>query len=96
MVVIPSVVDLDPQVQIEAMASGKLVIGTNVGTMPRRITDGLSGFIVEPADEAVPQGQQGGKAKQGRAVTAEQQGSRGGDQEKAPSRCRRMLELLKS
>jgi len=51
MVVIPSVVDLDPQVQIEAMASGKPVIGTNVGTMPRRITDGQSGFIVEPADE---------------------------------------------
>lgn len=51
MVVIPSVVDLDPQVQIEAMASGKPVIGTNVGTMPRRIKHGQSGFIVEPADE---------------------------------------------
>ncbi|MDD4924678.1 MAG: glycosyltransferase family 4 protein [Dehalococcoidales bacterium] len=51
MVVIPSVVDLDPQVQIEAMASGKPVIGTNVGTMPRRIKDGQSGFIVDPANE---------------------------------------------
>ena len=51
MVVIPSVVDLDPQVQIEAMASGKPVIGTRVGTMPRRIEDGKSGFIIEPADE---------------------------------------------
>ncbi len=51
MVVIPSVVDLDPQVQIEAMASGKPVIGTRVGTMPRRIKDGQSGFIVDPADE---------------------------------------------
>ncbi len=51
MVVIPSVVDLDPQVQIEAMASGKPVIGTNVGTMPRRIEDGKSGFIIDPADE---------------------------------------------
>ncbi|HAS05251.1 MAG TPA: hypothetical protein DCR71_05845 [Dehalococcoidia bacterium] len=51
MVVIPSVADLDPQVQIEAMASGKPVIGTNVGTMPRRIEDGKSGFITDPADE---------------------------------------------
>lgn len=51
MVVIPSVVDLDPQVQIEAMASGKPVIGTRVGTMPRRIEDGKSGFIIDPADE---------------------------------------------
>jgi glycosyltransferase involved in cell wall biosynthesis len=51
MVVVPSVVDLDPQVQIEAMASGKPVIGTRVGTMPRRIKDGMSGFIIDPADE---------------------------------------------
>jgi len=49
--VVPSIVDLDPRVPIEAMASGKPVIGTNVGTMPRRIKDGQSGFIVEPADE---------------------------------------------
>lgn len=51
MVLIPSIVDLDPQVQIEAMASGKPVIGTNIGTMPRRIVDGMSGFIVVPANE---------------------------------------------
>ena len=49
--VVPSIVDLDPRVPIEAMASGKPVIGTNVGTIPRRITDGQNGFIVEPADE---------------------------------------------
>ena len=51
MVVVPSVVDLDPQVQIEAVASGKPVIGTRVGTMPRRIKEGQSGFIINPADE---------------------------------------------
>lgn len=51
MVVIPSIVDLDPQVQIEAMASGKPVIGTNIGTMPKRIENSLSGFIISPAHE---------------------------------------------
>jgi glycosyltransferase involved in cell wall biosynthesis len=51
MVVIPSIVDLDPQVQIEAMASGKPVIGTRIGTMPHRIKDGQSGFIIDPANE---------------------------------------------
>jgi glycosyltransferase involved in cell wall biosynthesis len=51
MVAIPSIIDLDPQVQIEAMSSGKPLIGTAVGTMPRRIQNGISGYIVEPANE---------------------------------------------
>jgi D-inositol-3-phosphate glycosyltransferase len=51
MVVIPSVADLDPQVQIEAMASGKPVIGTKVGTIPFRIKHGYTGLLVDPANE---------------------------------------------
>jgi len=51
MVVVPSLVDLDPMVPVEAMASGKPVIGTRVGTIHLRIKDGMSGFIIDPADE---------------------------------------------
>ncbi|MFA5628906.1 MAG: glycosyltransferase family 4 protein [Dehalococcoidales bacterium] len=50
-VVVPSLVDLDPVVQLEAMASGKPVIGTDIGTMPWRIQNNKSGFIVRLGDE---------------------------------------------
>jgi glycosyltransferase involved in cell wall biosynthesis len=51
MVVLPSIVDLDPQVLLEAMAMGKPVISTRVGAIPWRITDGKSGFVIDPASE---------------------------------------------
>ena len=49
--VVPSIVDLGPRVQLEAMASGKPVVGTKVGTMPVWIKNGQGGFLVDPADE---------------------------------------------
>jgi glycosyltransferase involved in cell wall biosynthesis len=36
---------------MEAMASGKPLIGTNVGGIPMQIRDGWNGFLVEPANE---------------------------------------------
>jgi glycosyltransferase involved in cell wall biosynthesis len=45
------VVDLDPQVQIEEWQAASRLSATCIGTMPRRIEDGQSGFIVDPADE---------------------------------------------
>ena len=51
LVLVPSIVDLDPQVLLEAMAVGKPVIGTRVGSIPRRIADGQSGFIIDPGNE---------------------------------------------
>lgn len=49
--VVPSVVDLGPQTPLEAMASGKPVIGTKVGTIPMHIRQNLNGLLVDPADE---------------------------------------------
>jgi glycosyltransferase involved in cell wall biosynthesis len=49
--VLPSLVEADPLVTIEAMASGKPLIGTKVGGIPRHIRDGWNGFLVDPADE---------------------------------------------
>jgi len=49
--VLPSLTEAAPQAPVEAMASGKPVIGTRVGSMPTQIKDGQSGFLIEPADE---------------------------------------------
>jgi glycosyltransferase involved in cell wall biosynthesis len=49
--VLPSLAEGDPLVTIEAMASGKPVIGTRVGGIPRQIRDGWNGFLIEPANE---------------------------------------------
>lgn len=43
----PSLVEGTPIVILEAMATGKPVIATNVGGIPEMITDGVDGFIVE-------------------------------------------------
>jgi glycosyltransferase involved in cell wall biosynthesis len=37
-----------PMVVVEAMASGKPVIATNVGGLPHRVANGKTGYIVEP------------------------------------------------
>lgn len=49
--VLPSLTEAAPQAPVEAMASGKPVIGTKVGSMPTQIKDGQSGFLIDPADE---------------------------------------------
>lgn len=49
--VLPSLAEGDPLVTMEAMASGKPVIGTKVGGIPRQIHDGWNGFLIDPANE---------------------------------------------
>ena len=49
--VLPSLAEGDPLVTLEAMASGKPIIGTRVGGIPHQIRDGWNGFLIEPGDE---------------------------------------------
>jgi glycosyltransferase involved in cell wall biosynthesis len=49
--VLPSLAEGDPLVTVEAMASGKPVIGTKVGGITHQIRDGWNGFLVEPENE---------------------------------------------
>jgi glycosyltransferase involved in cell wall biosynthesis len=49
--VLPSLAEGDPLVTLEAMASGKPVIGTRVGGIPHHICDGWNGFLIDPANE---------------------------------------------
>ena len=49
--VLPSLAEGDPLVTLEAMASGKPVIGTRVGGIPNQIREGWNGFLVDPANE---------------------------------------------
>jgi glycosyltransferase involved in cell wall biosynthesis len=51
--VIPSVWPENlPTVAIEALSSGRPIVGTNTGGIPELIDDGRNGFIVEPGDAA--------------------------------------------
>ena len=52
-VVAPSLQEAFGLVITEAMASGKPVIGSNVGGIPDQIIDGYNGFLVKPKDPRV-------------------------------------------
>ena len=49
--VLPSFGEGDPIALKEALASGKPLIGSNVGGIPMQIRDGWNGFLVEPGNE---------------------------------------------
>jgi len=49
--VFPSFEEGDPIALKEALASGKPLIGSNVGGIPMQIRDGWNGFLVEPGNE---------------------------------------------
>jgi glycosyltransferase involved in cell wall biosynthesis len=48
--VLPSFEEGQPLVLLEAMASGKPLIGSNVGGIPMQIRDGWNGFLTRPGD----------------------------------------------
>jgi glycosyltransferase involved in cell wall biosynthesis len=49
-VVLPSRVDGMPLVVLEALAAGKAVVASRVGSLPNMIADGESGFLCDPGD----------------------------------------------
>lgn len=49
-VILPSYNEGLPMALLEGMASGKVVIGTNVGGIPELIEEGINGFVIEPGD----------------------------------------------
>jgi len=49
--ILPSFEEGDPIALKEALASGKPLIGSNVGGIPMQIRDGWNGFLVKPGDE---------------------------------------------
>jgi len=51
-VVLPSLIEAQPMCLLEAMAAGKPVIATRVGAVPRLITSGKTGLLLECGDVA--------------------------------------------
>lgn len=49
--VLPSLTEAMPTAPLEAMASGRPVIGTRVGGVPAEVKDGQTGFLIDAADE---------------------------------------------
>ena len=49
--VLPSISEGLGRVVVEAMATGTLVIGSQVGGIPEIVEDGVTGFLVQPGDE---------------------------------------------
>ena len=46
--IIPSLMEAVSLSAVEAMASGSIVVSTNVGGMPELIEDNVNGFLIEP------------------------------------------------
>jgi glycosyltransferase involved in cell wall biosynthesis len=49
---LPSHLENQPVVLLEAMAAGLPVVSTRVGTIPELVTDGVEGFLIAPRDRA--------------------------------------------
>jgi glycosyltransferase involved in cell wall biosynthesis len=47
---LPTTADITPWVVLEAMATGRAVVSTTVGSIPELIEDGVNGFLVPPND----------------------------------------------
>jgi len=50
LVVIPSLTEAQPRVAVQAFATGRPVVATRVGGVPEIVTDGVTGWLVPPAD----------------------------------------------
>jgi glycosyltransferase involved in cell wall biosynthesis len=48
--VLPSIIEASPLVVSEAMASGKPIIASNVGSVSMQVKDGWNGFIIQPGN----------------------------------------------